>query len=244
MMASESLWEDNRYYFSSQDSIWIFELLHTKTCSTKRPEKHMGFENATLLCSFNSHWQKTYLNCPTSMYSNCFRTKPMNTWNRKYLHEWAKFHQAKMSSCKNNFFFNLIWVQQAVVDSELHKLGEQVQYLSLQGHRGAGSILLQSFDHQRLEQTNVVVDGILEKQRGGYSFQNSSTSLNQMSNEKHTVTNICSLDVFLTCKSSRTTEAYLVPSVACCISNVGPQLVWSFLHYIKPSRRGKWRQVL
>ncbi len=56
---------------------------------------------------------------------------------------------------------NLIRVQQAVVDSELHKLGKQVQYLSLQGHRGAGSVLLQSFDHQRLKQTNVVVDGIL-----------------------------------------------------------------------------------
>ena len=25
--------------------------------------------------------KKTYLNCPTSMYSNCFKTNPMNTWN-------------------------------------------------------------------------------------------------------------------------------------------------------------------
>lgn len=62
--------------------------------------------------------------------------------------------------------FNLIRVQQAVVDSELHQLGEQVQHLSLQGHRSAGGVLLQSFDHQWLKQTNVVVDGILGKQGG------------------------------------------------------------------------------
>lgn len=85
---------------------------------------------------------------------------------------------------QNIYSFNLIRVQQAVVDSELHKLGKQVQYLSLQGHRGAGGILLQGFDHQWLEQTNVVVDGILEKEGGGHSFQN-STSLNRMSNETH-----------------------------------------------------------
>lgn len=60
------------------------------------------------------------------------------------------------------FCFNLIGVQQTVVDSELHKLGKQVQHLSLQGHRCAGGVLLQSFDHQRLKQTDVVVDGILE----------------------------------------------------------------------------------
>lgn len=37
---------------------------------------------------------------------------------------------------------NLIRIKQAVVDSELHKLCKQVQHLSLQGHRRAGSVLL------------------------------------------------------------------------------------------------------
>ena len=59
----------------------------------------------------------------------------------------------------------LIRVQQAIVDSELHKLGKQVQHLSLQGYRGACGVLLQSFDHQWLKQTNVVVNDILKKQR-------------------------------------------------------------------------------
>lgn len=98
---------------------------------------------------------------------------------QKHLPEWAKCHKLDKKTCKKHvcvFILSyLIWVQQAVVDSELHKLGEQVQYLSLQGHRGAGSVLLQSFDHQRLKQTNVVVDGILRTQRWGHSFQNSST---------------------------------------------------------------------
>lgn len=58
-------------------------------------------------------------------------------------------------------FFYLVGVEQAVVDSELHKLGQQVQNLSLQGHRSAGGVLLQGFDHQWLKQTNVVVDSVL-----------------------------------------------------------------------------------
>lgn len=57
---------------------------------------------------------------------------------------------------------NLIRIKQAVVDSELHELCKQVQHLSLQGHGRAGSVLLQSFNHQWLKQTYVVVDGILE----------------------------------------------------------------------------------
>lgn len=58
---------------------------------------------------------------------------------------------------------HLVRIQQAVVDSELHQLCQQVQHLSLQGHRCAGSVLLQSFNNQRLEQADVVVDGILQK---------------------------------------------------------------------------------
>lgn len=58
---------------------------------------------------------------------------------------------------------HLIRIKQAVVDSELHQLSQQVQHLSLQGHGGAGSVLLQSFNHQRLKQADVVVDGVLEK---------------------------------------------------------------------------------
>lgn len=69
------------------------------------------------------------------------------------------------------FFFYLIRVKQAVVDSELHKLGEQVKHLSLQGHRGAGCVLLQRFDDQGLKQTDVVVDGILEAKRDDSSHQ-------------------------------------------------------------------------
>lgn len=61
--------------------------------------------------------------------------------------------------------FHLIRVQQAVVDSKLHELSKQVQHLSLQGHRGAGGVLLQGFDHQRLKQSDVVVDDILRKQK-------------------------------------------------------------------------------
>lgn len=41
-------------------------------------------------------------------------------------------------------------------------MGEEVEHLSLKGHRGASGVLLQSFDYQGLEQTNVVVDGVLE----------------------------------------------------------------------------------
>lgn len=58
---------------------------------------------------------------------------------------------------------HLIRIKQAVVDSELHQLCEQVQHLSLQGHRRAGSVLLQRFNNQWLKQAYVVVDGILEK---------------------------------------------------------------------------------
>lgn len=57
---------------------------------------------------------------------------------------------------------NLIRIKQAVVDSELHKLCKQVQHLSLQGHRCAGSVLFQRFNYQWLKQTDVVVDCILE----------------------------------------------------------------------------------
>lgn len=63
--------------------------------------------------------------------------------------------------CESNL--HLIRIKQAVVDSELHELCEQVQHLSLQGHRCAGRVLLQSFNNQRLKQAYVVVDGILEK---------------------------------------------------------------------------------
>lgn len=60
---------------------------------------------------------------------------------------------------------NLVRVQQAVVDSELHQLGQQVQNLPLQGHRGAGGVLLQSLDHQGLKEPDVVVNRILAGKR-------------------------------------------------------------------------------
>lgn len=60
---------------------------------------------------------------------------------------------------------HLVRVQQAVVDPELHQLGQQVQDLPLQRHRGAGGVLLQGLDHQRLKQPDVVVDDILNMEK-------------------------------------------------------------------------------
>lgn len=133
-----------------------------------------------------------------------------------------------MSSPNSALYFNLIRVQQAVVDSELHELGQQVQNLSLQSHGGAGSVQFQSFDHQRFKETNMVMDGILEKERQHWTERAMENTPWQTLRQKSRSS------------KKREPQAYLVPSVTCCISNVGPQLVWSFLHYIKPSRSRKW----
>lgn len=60
---------------------------------------------------------------------------------------------------------DLVWIQQAVVDPQLHQLGEKIKNLSLQGHGSAGGVLLQSLYHQRLEQADVIVNCVLKYTR-------------------------------------------------------------------------------
>lgn len=56
---------------------------------------------------------------------------------------------------------HLVRVQQAVVDTELHELRQQIQDLLLQEHRRAGGVLLKGLDDQRLKEPDVIVDGVL-----------------------------------------------------------------------------------
>ena len=65
-------------------------------------------------------------------------------------------------------------------------MGQQIQDLPLQGHRGAGGVLLQSLDHQRLKQTDVVVNGIL-KGKKVFFRDNSLLSTEPQGKEKRIV---------------------------------------------------------
>lgn len=114
--------------------------------------------------------------------------------------------------------FNLIRVQQAVVNSELHKLGQKVQNLSLESHGGAGCVLLQSFYHEWFKETDVVVDGILGKQ-----FQKSSIlKTTTKKDTKDIISQGYFNDIYFTINypGQHEIDRYLVASVACCIRNV------------------------
>lgn len=60
---------------------------------------------------------------------------------------------------------HLVRVQEAVVDPQLHQLGQQVQDLPLQPHGCGGRVPLQRLYDQRLEQADVAVDRALRGQR-------------------------------------------------------------------------------
>ena len=157
MMASESLWENTRY-FSSQLGVAreTHGFLKMPQCIALLQESQRKLTwTVPLQCTQTASGQSLW-----TPETEIIFLSELNSVSWR----WTRAKAYSMYVCVFFFFlYYLIWVQQAVVDSELHKLGEQIQYLSLQGHRGAGSVLLQRFDHQRLKQTNVVVDGILEK---------------------------------------------------------------------------------
>ena len=126
------------------------------------------------------------------------------------------------------FVFYLVRVQQAVVDAELDELSQQVQNLSLEGHRRAGGVLLQSLDHQGLKQTDVVVDGVLGKRaehhcRGTGRLRAGRATCCAARVGLHFLEGSCIIN-----------HSYLVSSLPGHICDAGFQLIGHFLHHIKP----------